>query len=241
MTNRTRFSALRSIVPHLAALLVILACARLAVWQLDRADHKRTLIDQWTDAPAVTLAAAAENPRAVYTRVEGRGRFDAERQVFLDNQIRLNHAGVHVFTPFIPESGERFYLVNRGWQPWSRQADGWPQYSTATDPITLRGRLSDPPRVGVQLGRAAPLDVKDWPNLMTYFDLERLREAYGSDLASQVILLDPDHPAHLSGDEWQLINMGPERHRAYAFQWASIGLAVLVIWLVLTLRSRRRS
>jgi hypothetical protein len=33
----------------------------------------------------------------------------------------------------------------------------------------------------------------------------------------RVILLDPDHPAHLSGDEWQPVTFGPERHRAYAF------------------------
>lgn len=241
MTIRTLTSKLRILVPHLAALLVILGCGRLAVWQLDRADHKRELTEQWRDAPALSFGEVANEEVARYTRVEGRGRFDAERQVFLDNQIRLNHSGVHVFTPFIPEAGERLYLVNRGWQPWDRQSERWPRFATPTQPLRLTGRLSAPPRVGLQLGQAAPLDVDDWPNLMTYFDLERLRDAFGTDLAAQVVLLSPDHPAHLTGDEWQLINMGPERHTGYAFQWASIGLAVFIIWLFLTIRSRRQA
>lgn len=241
MTTRTLISTLRFIVPHLAALLVILGCGRLALWQLDRAEYKRTLIEQWRDAPALSFEQVAGSEPMRYSRIEGRGRFDTERQVFLDNQIRMNHSGVHVFTPFLPESGDRLYLVNRGWQPWDRQSTSWPEYATPNQDFTLRGRLSDPPRVGLQLGEAAPLDIEKWPNLMTYFDLERLRAAFGRNLAPQIILLEPDHPAHLTGDDWQLINMGPERHKGYAFQWASIGLAVFIIWLILTLRSRRRS
>ncbi|MEE4331741.1 MAG: SURF1 family protein [Wenzhouxiangella sp.] len=241
MTTRTLTSTLRIIVPHLAAALVILGCVRLAVWQLDRAEYKRTLGEQWLNAPALSFDEAADGAAPQYSRIEGSGRFDAERQVFLDNQIRLNHSGVHVFTPFIPASGKALYLVNRGWQPWDRQSGSWPEFPTPAGTITLSGRLSGPPRVGLQLGEAAPLDPDDWPNLMTYFDLERLSEAFGADLAGQIILLDPDHPAHLTGDQWQLINMGPERHTGYAFQWASIGLAVFVIWLVLTIRSRRRA
>jgi surfeit locus 1 family protein len=241
VTARSAIVLLRSILPHLAAVLVLFACAKLSLWQLDRAEEKADLMRQWESAAALDLGSLENVELPLYSEVAGRGRFDPERQILLDNQIRNNHPGVHVFTPFMPEGSTRIILVNRGWQPWQRRSGQWPQFETPTGPILLRGRISEPPRVGVQIGRAEALDPAQWPNLMTYFDIERIRDAMGPTVFGQVILLDPEHAAHLTGDPWRLINMGPEKHRGYAFQWASIGLAVFLIWLILTLRSFRRS
>lgn len=229
---------IRRALPHLAAMLVLAACFRLALWQLDRADEKQVLIDQWEHAPAASLLP--DQRHEDYTRVSARGRFDPSRTILLDNQVRNNHPGVHVFTPFQPEASEHIFLVNRGWQPFERRSGQWPQFDTPEALIEIDGRISPPPRVGLQLGQALPLDPQNWPNLMTYFDIERIQEALGPQVSARVILLDPDHPAHLSGDPWRLINMGPERHVGYAFQWGSIGLAVLTLWIILTVRSLRR-
>jgi surfeit locus 1 family protein len=76
---------------------------------------------------------------------------------------------------------------------------------------------------------------------MTYYDTELIRQALGAEVAEEVLLLDPQHPAHLTGDEWRPVNMGSERHMGYAFQWVAIGTAVLLIWLILTYRSFRKS
>lgn len=131
-------------------------------------------------------------------------------------------------------------MVNRGWQPWDRTAGRMPSFPTPTDSVAITARVSDAPRVGLQLGEAAELDASSWPNLMTYFDHQRIEDALGERLAEDVLLLDPDHPAHLSGDQWQRVNMGPERHIGYAFQWASIGLAIFLIWIALAYRKFRR-
>jgi len=224
-------------LPHLAAILVLIGCARLALWQLDRAEEKQALVDQWQSAPASLLT---EEALESYTPVTGTGRFDPTRHVLLDNQIRNNHPGVHVFTPFHPEDTDWIILVNRGWQPFDRRSGQWPEFETDSQRLELSGRISPPPRVGVQIGRAESLDPENWPNLMTYFDLEHLREAFGPNLADHVILLDVDHPAHLSGDDWRPVTMGPERHRGYAFQWASIGFVVFLIWIILTARALRK-
>jgi surfeit locus 1 family protein len=241
VTDRSLLSWLRSSLPHIAAVLVLIACARLSLWQLDRAEEKAELTRQWESAVALDLSALGETDLPLYSEVAGIGRFDRERQILLDNQVRGNHPGVHVFTPFTPEGSDQIILVNRGWQPWLRRSGQWPEFDTPAEPVMIRGRISEAPRVGLQLGRADALNPQQWPNLMTYFDIERIRDAMGPAVASQVILLDPEHTAHLTGDEWRLINMGPEKHRGYAFQWASIGLAVFLIWLILTLRSFRRS
>lgn len=236
MTSSWRQILIR-IVPHLAAVLVLLLCVRLALWQVERAGEKQALIDQWETAAAGALSDFANlDP---FARASGSGRFDTERHVLLDNQTRLNRPGVHVFTPFVLESGE-VIMVNRGWQPWDRRAGHFPQFATPADSLTINGRVSGPPRVGLQLGSALPLDVAAWPNLMTYYDTELISDALAVPLADRVLLLDPDHPAHLSGDAWPTVNMGPEQHLGYAVQWAAIGTTVLILWIVLTYRSLRR-
>ncbi len=230
---------MRAVLPHLVALIVIMACLRLAFWQLDRAEEKDIMLDQWEQAPAIQAAALdAANPLP-YARLEGLGTFDADRHVLLDNQIRNNHPGVHVFSLFKPLDGGPLLMVNRGWQAWDRRQGQWPSFETPTEVVAISGRLSPPPRVGFQLGEAQALDPEQWPNLTTYFDLERLRAVFGSNLHDQVVLLEPKHALHMTGDEWRTVVMGPERHRGYAFQWFSIALAILLIWIFLTFRQLR--
>jgi cytochrome oxidase assembly protein ShyY1 len=224
------------LAPQLAAVLVLSLTVRLAFWQLDRAEEKAALLARWERTEAVTLANQPLESIPDLTRVEARGRFDADRHVLLDNQTRNNHPGVHVYSLFQPSDGAPPFLVNRGWQPWFRTRGSWPEFDTSSATLELSGRLTDAPRPGLQLGEALPLDPDQWPNLMTYLDLAKVREVFGPELADRILLLDPDHSQHLSGDDWPRVNMGPDRHRGYAFQWAAISIAVLILWVGLTLR-----
>lgn len=238
--NGRMHTGLRQVIPHIVAFVVIALCVNLALWQADRATEKEALLSDWDDAASISLTTAEIGELERYARISAQGVFDRERQVLLDNQVRNMRAGVHVFTPFQPVGSDRIWMVNRGWQPMP-QRGVFPEFNTPAGMNDIVGRLSDPPRVGIQIGSAESLDPDNWPNLMTYFELEQIREVFGPDLQDQVILLDPDHPAHLSGDEWQPVIFGPERHRAYAFQWTTIAIAVLIIWVTLTIRSYRRT
>lgn len=221
-------------LPWLAAVVVIAGCIRLSVWQLDRAAEKEGLREARQQAPAITLADVdASTPR--FARVTGDGRFDGHRQVLLDNQVSDGRAGVHVFTPF--QAGGRVFLVNRGWAVLDRGGE-LPDPPVPEGLERIQGILDDPPQVGFQLGRAAPLDPDQWPNLVTYYDPERLSGVFGPDLATRVIRLAPDHPAHLTGIAWPEMRFGPQRHRAYAFQWALLAAAVAVIAIGLWLRGK---
>jgi surfeit locus 1 family protein len=229
------------LLPHAAALLVILMCARLAVWQFDRAEEKRTLLAAWQEAPAVSLDAADDRGDARYARIQARGRFDDTRQILLDNQIRNGQTGVHVFTPFRVQGQSTIWLVNRGWYPLPSRQGPLPEITASPNDIEITGRLVDPPRVGLQLGEARALDRGDWPQLVTYLDLDRVDEVIEQPLAARVILLDPAHASHLTGDDWQPVNFGPDRHLAYAWQWITMAVVVFLIWVFLTWRSLRRS
>jgi len=224
------------LVPQIAAVLVLSLTVQLAFWQVDRAELKAELLDRWEQSVPVALGDQAIEQIPDLSVVTATGRFDPNRHVLLDNQTRNSHPGVHVFSLFIPSDDSPPFLTNRGWQPWLRSSGDWPEFETIDQEIQISGRLTHPPRPGLRLGEALPLDPENWPNLMTYLELERVRDVFGSALADRVLLLDPEHNLHLSGDEWPRVNMGPERHRGYAFQWAAISLAVLILWVGLTLR-----
>jgi len=240
MTRRIK-PFLVHIIPHLVAIGLIFVCIELALWQQDRAQEKATRLAQWESAATLEINSPAELEQAPpYTEVRLTGQWDLSRHILLDNQTRQNHPGVHVFVPFRPAGSDVIYFVNRGWQPWYRVSGEWPEYQTPEGAQTIQGRLSPPPSVGFQLGEASPLDPEQWPNLMTYFDLSRLQAVFGPEVADRVILLDPSDPAHLSGDPWPSVNMGPDRHRAYAFQWLAIASAIFIIWLALSYRFYRK-
>ena len=228
---------LRHVLPHVVAAGCIVACLQLGFWQQQRAEYKQTRLSQWEQAPTLLQPNAQQMRQAApFSNVELTGRFDPSRHILLDNQTRNNHPGVHVFVPFELSTQGTTVLVNRGWQPYDRHTQQGPDYLTPTEEITLSGRLSPPPKVGLQLGQAAPLDPVNWPNLMTYFDLEKIQTVLGPEIFEQVLLLDPDSQYHFTQDLWPEVNMGPDRHTAYAFQWFSIAAVILLIWLGLSFR-----
>ncbi|NKI36047.1 SURF1 family protein [Wenzhouxiangella sp. XN79A] len=226
----------RALVPHLAAAAVVCGCVALMLWQIDRAEDKRQRLAEVAAAPTLTLSDVSAET-AVPARVRSSGRFEADRQLLLDNQVHQRQPGVQVFTPWRGDDG-RLVLVNRGWAPWS---DRRPPRPDPRPPAIQRieGLLVAPPEVGLRLGAGSELDPDGWPNLVTYFDPEPLAGLYGPELLPQVIRLDPDHPAHLTGADWPVVTFGPERHLGYAFQWGLMAAVVVAIWSGLSWRAHR--
>ncbi|MEM7053315.1 MAG: SURF1 family protein [Pseudomonadota bacterium] len=233
---------MKSWLPHLAAIAVIIACLALMNWQLERAEFKTDLLADWNSERVSNLADLGSQPN-LPQHIRARGRFDDTRQVLLDNQVRSFQTGVHVFTPFIGDQG-RIVLVNRGWASWPARTAALPDPKLENLLISIdseiTGVLNQPPDVGLRLGEAEPLNADQWPNIITYFDVDHLKAAFGSELAPFVIQLSPEHPAHLTGDDWTIVTFGPEKHIGYAIQWGLIALVVFIIWLVLSLRYYRK-
>ncbi len=225
------------LIPHLAALATLALALRLAVWQLDRAEEKAEVMQAWSQDSAIAWTGQSLAALPPFTRLEARGRFDQDRHILLDNQTRNNHPGVHVFSLLELEPHGQRVLVNRGWQPWQRHDSDWPEFDTPSGIQDIQGRVTTAPQPGLKLGEAEALNPADWPNLMTYLELERVAEVFGPTLSDRILLLDPAHPLHLTGEPWPRVNMGPEKHRAYAFQWAAIAFAIVVLWLGLSVRA----
>lgn len=235
-------SKFRALIPHLAAVAVISACIWLTLWQLNRADEKQLLLERYHNRQPVALSTL-EAPLSLPQPVTVTGVWLPDRQVLLDNRIRQHQPGVEVLTPLRLVDG-RIVFVQRGWTSWPARDDDLPDPrppgSSQNQPVSLSGVLSDPPGVGIRIENRVA-ETLQWPLLLGWFDLSLLDNAFGPSLLPAVIQLDPTHPAHLTGDDWNVVTFGPDRHRGYALTWSTIALVVAGIWLTLSFRYFRKS
>ncbi|HEX6735489.1 MAG TPA: SURF1 family protein, partial [Azonexus sp.] len=87
----------------LLQLLLVPAFVSLGLWQWDKAEQKtaqQATLDSRSRQPAVAMPTApAEAATLRHHRVLLRGRYDAARQVLIDNRLYREQAGYHVITP----------------------------------------------------------------------------------------------------------------------------------------------
>lgn len=234
---------MRRLIPHLAAAAVIGACIWLTLWQIDRAGQKRALLERAGQGQPVALAdTRGDEPLPL--RIRAVGNWRPERQILIDNRIRNGQPGVFVLTPLEIDDG-RVFLVNRGWASWPARGAELPDPSPGAVRTELSGLLNTPPGVGARIGpgRAPSANVDQEPPgpvLMTWLDPDATRTALGHEVDTRVVQLDPQHPAHLTGDAWKLVAFGPDRHLGYALTWATMAATVALIWIILGVRQWRR-
>lgn len=207
------------------------AFAWLGNWQLERKEAKQILIDQFENAPLLSIEQALKQDNQ-FSRVSAYGHFDDMRHVLLDNKILNGRTGVHVLTPFILLNGTTI-LVNRGWLPLPPDRLHLPPVPTENSLHTINGILKKPTTDGPRLGEPDKLVTDEWPQLVTYLELPTVSEALGTDLAPWLLQLDPADSGGFEGRQWKAAVMGPEVHAAYAFQWFALSLATIIIWLTL--------
>jgi surfeit locus 1 family protein len=217
------------------ALGALMACfLGLGNWQLNRADEKTQLRQQFEQAPGYSALPTGE-PVGRYTRVDLNGRFDTERHLLIDNQVHQGRAGVHVLTPFALPDG-RWILVNRGWLPLAPDRRVMPAVPTVDEPVAISGRLDRIYRPGRQIGAPDSIRSDTWPQLLTYPEIDAIGQALGVELYPLVLLLDRQHPSGFEDRDWQPVNTGAAKHRARAMQWFTFATTAFIIWIVLGFR-----
>jgi surfeit locus 1 family protein len=226
-----------SIKLTLALFILALIFMRLGIWQADRKAEKQMLFEQFENAPVLSLEEALRQQKR-FARVEARGRYDPDRHILLDNKIFNGRAGVHVLTPFSLENGTQI-LVNRGWLPLAADRRSLPAVPTDGRERIVRGIFNRPSTGGQRLGEADIVKRDDWPQLITYLDMNSVGEALDTSLEPWLVQLDADDASGFEDRQWQAAVMTPEVHGAYALQWFALAAAALVIWIILGIRRAR--
>lgn len=220
-----------SVLAWLLLVTVAAGLLALAYWQFQRGAEKAALMAQSAER-AATTELNWTHVSAKLADIEGRplrltGRFLPQYTLALDNQLRDGKAGVELLVLFQPEATAQRVLVNLGWVPSDR--NGGPILPTALPADGEIWGVVHQPSAFITLGG---------PELLAgIWRVGRIEPAYWASTWRQAVMpwvlrLDASVPGAYLRD-WaptsaQLI--GPDRHRAYAFQWAALALAWCACW-----------
>ena len=214
--------------------------ARLGFWQLDRAEQKQALLEQYEAGQRTRISVTAANADSLsrYQRVSITGRYEPERQVLLDNMpSHLGRPGYRVLTPMQTAAG--WMLVDRGWLPLGPTRTELPDVSVSDAGRTITGTMDALPRAGLQL-EGAPIDVNaPWPRVLNFPTRLYLERQLGHELIPGVLLLDASQPDGYQRIWEAHLGFKPERHVGYAVQWFALAAAAVAIFILIGFRTRQ--
>ena len=235
------------LAPTLACLLVFPLLLGLGFWQLDRADQKQAILDEYIAKTVlepvdlnVEILSGHTDENTLWRRGVIRGRYTNDRTFMLDNQVVKGMVGYFVYSPFEIEGSKIRVIINRGWVPAGEHREVVPQIAQTTDLITLTGLVTDyPPPPGILMGDRDQNLQQMAPDIsrMQIINGKLLEEMLDYDLFPYVIRLDPSAPAGFVR-EWSAPESGKEKHLGYAVQWFALAAALVVIYISVNLRRR---
>jgi surfeit locus 1 family protein len=221
----------------IAATAGIVIFIQLGNWQLSRAEEKESRqerLDLLSREPAV---AVPDIPVRIedfqYRQVEARGEYVPLHTIYLDNKIFQGVAGYQVITPLRIGKSSMHVLVNRGWAPANRDRNKLPEVPAPIGEVVVSGLATIATQKTLELS-ALVVSCKVLENL----DLERYRRATGL-MMQPVMILQKDDVKDGLVRQWVRPDSGAAKNLGYAFQWFAMALAVLIIYLVLSVKRNR--
>lgn len=221
----------------LLLLALTLIFASLGNWQIHRKTDKQELLNNFEQAPEMTLQQALSSGKD-FARVEILGRYETQWHVLLDNKIWQGKTGVHAMTLFYSTQGPPV-LVDRGWLAMRADRMVLPDVITPDRELVIRGLLSKLPTGGVQLGQPDVIEHLDGPILLTYLDIDTIAKAADMPIAPMILKLDADETSGFADRDWQPAVMLPAQHQAYAVQWYALAVTSIILIFTLAIRIRR--
>ncbi|MEO8767047.1 MAG: SURF1 family protein [Nitrosospira sp.] len=220
-----------------AAAVAIVIMLQLGNWQLSRAQEKESRqerLDLLSQQPAIALPTVPVKLEDFqYRRVEARGTYVPIHTIYLDNKIYRGIAGYHIVTPLRIGTSSMHVLVNRGWVAADLDRSKLPRVPASDGPIVVSGIATTAIQKTLELSKEL-VSGQVWENL----DLERYRNATGL-LLQPVMILQQDEIEDGLVRHWPRPDSGSGKNLGYAFQWFAMALAVLIIYLVLSVKRER--
>ena len=221
----------------LSAILLPLLVA-LGFWQLQRASEKAELSAAWearqqqAPVPVIGLWDAPAGELA-YRSVSMRGHFLDKEYFLLDNRILGGRFGYEVLGIMQLDTGDGLVLVNRGWIAGDPARLELPRVPSISGEVAVAGTVYVAP--GAPYLLAEQQLQPGWPKLLQAIEMDKLAAALAELEAGPVfpypVRLAQGQPGALEVD-WQVVNVSPEKHRAYAVQWFTMAAVLFVFYLL---------
>lgn len=209
---------------------------RLGFWQLDRAEQKRQMAADFAaleGQPALNIQQLDSQNWQNYMPAKVQGVFDT-RVFLLDNQIYKSKFGYEVIQPLVLEN-KQIILVSRGFVAGSLDRSQLPEIRTPAMLVHLQGYLYQPSE-NLALGENA--FSGKWPEVIQSPAVEKLYKhlSKSDKIANHFLLrLKEDSPYSYQA-HWQIINVRPEKHTAYAVQWFAMGGLLVLMFIYASIK-----
>lgn len=224
-------------VPTIIVVLLVPVFCGLGIWQLDRADQKRSTsasLEMRRTLAALPIADQLPDAQKLeFRKVIAKGSFLNEKTVLIENRKHLGKTGFHVITPLVTDTGQ-VVLVNRGWIPKPKQ-DAEPIIPKPAGPLRVAGevRLPQPPALELELKIDREETLPHWP----FFTLEHYSVWSGLEVQPFIILQAPEDSNEFVR-RWPQPKVNDAMHIGYAVQWFAFALIALAIWLALSIQKK---
>jgi surfeit locus 1 family protein len=220
--------------PSIVTLLLLPGMIWLGIWQLDRAAWKQGLVDAHHAsgrlAPVNLEWMLDGGDITEYRPVVARGHYDLGQQLLLDNKTYRGHAGYHVLTPLRLKDHKSVVLVNRGWVPMGQSRAVLPDLPGPAEKVVVEAIVKRPPDRLFRLDSAEEAHA-GWPQVVQQLELEPLEQRLGYRLLPVILLLDKADGHGFVRDWKPAYDVPPDKHRAYAMQWFTLALVLLLIYI----------
>lgn len=241
MLEKSLKSWLGAILILAVALPVLIS---LGVWQLHRAEEKQVLQNEYdrraNDGPVRIEKWLQKADELRFYKVTATGYYDAVHQILIDNRTHKGRAGYHVITPLTVKGSNIRILVNRGWVPLVGQLRQiLPDVIPPTGLQTVIGIATIPVKGGFQLGEL-PTITSPWQIVWPRLDIDHFQKLTGLQVQPAAILLEASSKAGGLIRNWKRLDAGIAVHHGYAFQWFSLALVLLVMFLFVSFKKKSK-
>lgn len=199
-----------------------------SVWQFSRAEEKQLMLDEQSariNLPAVPLQELDLDVPQNYRPVTLNGRW-SESYFLLENRIRGGRPGYEIIG--VLESGDLRVLVNRGWVEASLDRQVLPEVQIESGQIELDGyayrSASDPFTLG------DPVWAGTWPERIQALEWDKLTERLDHPVFPYIVRLNAESESAFATG-WEIVNLPPQKHIAYAVQWLALAMALVILTL----------
>jgi surfeit locus 1 family protein len=227
-------------IPTIAMVILAPLFVGLGIWQLDRAEQKRTqgsILEMRRKQPQLSLndSLSLDADQLVFRNLVAQGRYLNHKSILIENRKHQGNNGYHLITPLQLAGSEKTLLVNRGWIAQDRLEAALREADTE-EPVTVHGEVRVPQAPAIELDQA-DMATAEIPPHWPFLTLDHFSAWSGLDILP-FVLLQSAQDEHGFLRQWPHPRVSDLMHIGYAIQWFGFALITLLVWFRLSLHKR---
>lgn len=220
--------------------LAVSGLVRLGIWQLERAEEKINLQNDFKNMQQMAPSAIENVPLAgrefdaiqlQNRQVSLQGEYLNEKSLFLIYQTYEEQIGYEIVTPFKLAARDEVVLVSRGWTGAASYEKLREHLPHVEGEQNLRGQIYVPR--AAEAAKKNDIGEVKWPLLIRYINSEELQRLFSDTLFPYVVRLNKGQSGVLVR-HWSEVALDTGRNFSYALQWFSMAIALAMVGLIVS-------